>query len=196
LGATVRTHDVGGAGLAPNLEIGGGVSYILEAGSAEMFGEKIGLVVSLQVELTVAGMHLVEESEVARDGFGEFPVGGGDQRDATAFSALLLEKVDDFLAIGKACGVQARFRCQLALHEGSSRKQPEREKEQREGMSLKEGENTLPQEVAADQSAVQIDAQNWRWRLSELGSCDRSHETDGRIKGRVNYGGKWHTTVT
>jgi hypothetical protein len=64
---------------------------------------------------------------------------------------------------------------EFVLERGSSRKQPEGKQQERDGAGFEEDEDALPKDVASDQCAVEIDAQNRGWHLGGFGSCDRPH---------------------
>ena len=125
--------------------------------------------------MAVAGVDFVEEAEIVRNRFGKPAVGGGYERDAAAGGFFLLEKIENLLPVGKTNGVEVDLGGELAFEGDSSRQQPEREQQQRDGAGFEEDEDALPKDVAPDQSAVEIDTQNRRLLLGDLGSCSGPH---------------------
>jgi hypothetical protein len=117
----------------------------------------------------------VEEPEIDRDRFGKLAVRSGHERNAATSGLFLLEQFKDFLTIGKTSRVEVDPCGELLFEPGAPRKQPERDQQQRDGAGLEEDQDTLPQDVASDQSAVEIDAQNRRQHLCGFGSRDRPH---------------------
>ena len=103
-------------------------------------------------------MYFVEESEITGNCFGEVAVGSGRERDAAPGGFFPLEKIKNLLPIGKASGVEPDPRGEFAFQGRSSRKQPERKQQERDGAGFEEDEDALPEDVASDQSAVEIDA--------------------------------------
>jgi len=103
-------------------------------------------------------MYFVEEPEITGNCFGEVAVGSGRERDAAPSGFFALEKIKNLLPIGKASGVGPDSRREFVFEGGSSRKQPERKQEERAGAGFEEDEDALPEDVASDQSAVEIDA--------------------------------------
>ena len=121
-------------------------------------------------------MDLVKEAEIAGNRFGKLAVGGGYKRDAAAGYSFPLDKFKNLLPIGKASRVKVGPGGDMTFERSSSRKQPEGKQQQRDGASLQEDEDALPKDVAPDQSAVEIDAQNRGQHLGWFGSGDRPHE--------------------
>jgi len=138
--------------------------------------QKRSFVRSLEIQLTVAGVDFVEEAEIAGNRFGKLAVGGGYKRDAAAGGFFLLDKIKNLLPIGKASRVKVGPGGDMTFERSSARKQPEGKQQQRDGAGLEEDEDALPKDVAPDQSAVEIDAQNWGQHLCGFGSGDRPHE--------------------
>ena len=103
-------------------------------------------------------MYFVEEPEITGNCFGEVAVSSGRERDAAPGGFFALEKIKNLLPIGKTNGVEPDSRGEFVFERGSSRKQPERKQEQRDGAGFEEDEDALPEDVASDQSAVEIDA--------------------------------------
>src|ERR1035441_1117868 len=94
----------------------------------------------------------------------------------TAEGFLVPDKFNHFRSIRQIGRVQINPGSKLALYEGFTRKQPERDQQQSQGTSLKEHENALPKYVAANQSAIKVDAQYWR-RLCRSNAGDSPHRT-------------------
>jgi len=117
----------------------------------------------------------IEEAEIGGNGFGKFAVCGGYERDTATGCFFLLQKIKNLLPIRKTSGVEVDLGGELAFEGGSSRKQPEREQQQHGGAGFEEKDDALPKDVASDQSAVEIDAQNRGQHLGGFGSCDRPH---------------------
>jgi hypothetical protein len=95
-------------------------------------------------------------------------------------------------AIWETSGIQVNAAGHLVFQKSTASKQPERQEKQGGGPGLDEEENALPEEIAPDQRAVEIDAQDRQWLLGGLGSCNRPH---GIIvaNGRAKQGNKWDT---
>ena len=64
LGASFGADHIGGASAAPNLDVGGGIAHIVEAGLGKVLCQKRSFVRSLEIQLPVAGVDFVEKSEI------------------------------------------------------------------------------------------------------------------------------------
>jgi hypothetical protein len=146
-------------------------------------GEKSGFVSPLEVHFAIAGVDFVENAEVVGNGFSNLAISGGSEHDAATVCFLPVQKVKNLLPIRKTSGVKMNTGGEFAFQCSSSGKQPEGKFQERDGPGLKKDEDALPQQVAPDQSAVEIDAQNRRRRFGGFRTCDGPHRRSSQIAG-------------
>ena len=152
-----------------------------------MLREKCGFIRSSEIAFAVTSVDLVEKTEVASNGFCQNAIGRSNKCDPAAAELLLTDQIKNRLPIRKTRGVQVNTGSKLALQECASAKEPHRQQKQRTRSELDKAKNALPQKVAADQSTVEVNAQDGRRFLGNLGSSGGPHGNNRR-KGRSEEG--------
>jgi hypothetical protein len=127
-----------------------------------------------------------------RDRTGEVTIGCGYEHELATGCLFLPEKIQNLLPIRKARGVKRNAAGKLALQEGWSAKQPERQKEQAAGPVFQKSDDALPQKITADQGAVEVDTEYRRSLFGGLCSGGRSHK-EIVANGPMKRANKWDT---
>src|SRR5271165_3915654 len=159
LSTRLVADNVGCLSTAPNNHVSGGVPHIFKAGLGEALCQKCRLIRAFEIYLAVTCVNFVEQTEIARNRFGKFAVGGSCEDNTSPAGLFPLKKIENLLPVGETSRVEGDPSCEMAFEPSAPRQQPDRKQKQGDGAGFEEEKNALPDDVAADQSAVKIDAQ-------------------------------------
>jgi len=170
-GAGFRADYICALCAAPYLNICGGIAYIIEASRGKLPSKERSFVRSLKIQLAIASVHFVEQAEIGSDSFGQFAIGGRSECYPASRSFFAVNEVEDLRTVRKTGWIEMDTSGELTFDESAARKQPQRDQQKRQRAGLERGQGALPQDIAPDQCAVEINAQNRRRRLGRFRSC-------------------------